>query len=129
MFILDSLLIGSLRFVLDKIVAAAEAESQDESGLREQLLEAQMRFELGEMSDVEFAETERGILVRLRELRADQPAGLTIQPGMKVTGVEATIADELTEHFTDSSLPCLPVSSSLPEKAVSARRHAQRRGP
>ncbi len=43
MFILDSLLIGSLRFVLDKVVQAAEAEMQDDSALREQLLEAQMR--------------------------------------------------------------------------------------
>jgi len=31
MFILDSLLIGSLRFVLDKVVQAAEAEAQDDS--------------------------------------------------------------------------------------------------
>ena len=38
MFILDSLLIGSLRFVLDKVVQAAEAEAQDDSALREQLL-------------------------------------------------------------------------------------------
>ena len=37
MFILDSLLIGSLRFVLDKIVAAAEAESTDDSALRESI--------------------------------------------------------------------------------------------
>jgi len=102
MFILDSLLIGSLRFVLDKIAAAAEAESEDGSALREQLLEAQMRLELGELSDVEFAETERGILARLRELRADQPAGLTLQPGMKVTGVEATVADELTGDFAET---------------------------
>ena len=55
MFILDSLLIGSLRFVLDKIVAAAEAEAEDDTSLREQLLEAQMRLELGEISDEEFA--------------------------------------------------------------------------
>ena len=49
MFILDSLLIGSLRFVLDKVVQAAEAEAQDDSALREQLLEAQMRLELGKI--------------------------------------------------------------------------------
>ena len=47
MFILDSLLIGSLRFVLDKVIAAAEAELQDDTALRDQLLEAQMRLELG----------------------------------------------------------------------------------
>ena len=54
MFILDSILIGSLRFVLDKIVAAAEAEAFDDSALREQLLEAQMRLELGEISSTRF---------------------------------------------------------------------------
>ena len=55
MFILDSLLIGSIRFVLDKVIAAAETEMNDDSVLREQLLEAQMRLELGEISDEEFS--------------------------------------------------------------------------
>ena len=55
MFILDSLLIGSLRFVLDKVIAAAETEAQDDSALRDQLLEAQMQLELGEITDQESA--------------------------------------------------------------------------
>lgn len=89
MFILDSLLIGSLRFVLEKVVAAAEAEMQDDSALREQLLEAQMRLELGEISDDQFAEIERDILARIREIKGDQPGGLTIaSPDVKVKGVD-----------------------------------------
>jgi hypothetical protein len=96
MFIIDSLFIGSLRFVLDKIVAAAEAEMSDDSALRERLLEAQMRLELGEISDEEFAGIERGILARLRELKGGR-TGLAVTPGMKITGVEATVADELKE--------------------------------
>ena len=59
MFILDTLLVGSLRFVLDKVVAAAEAEMQDDTVLREQLLEAQMQLELGEITDAEFAESDK----------------------------------------------------------------------
>ena len=94
MFILDSILIGSLRFVLDKIVAAAEAEAFDDSALRERLLEAQMRLELDEISEQEFADIERDLLARLRELRGEQ-SGLAMTPGTKVTGVEATVADEL----------------------------------
>ena len=94
MFILDSILIGSLRFVLDKIAAAAAAEMSDDSVLREQLLEAQMRLELGEISEKEFARVERDILARIRELKGDS-AGLAVAPGTKVTGVEATVADEL----------------------------------
>jgi len=70
-FILDSLLIGSLRFVLDKVLAAAEAEMQDDSALREQLLEAQMRLELGELTEEEFSETERDILARIREIKGN----------------------------------------------------------
>ena len=96
MFILDSILIGSLRFVLDKIVAAAEAEARDDSVLREQLLEAQMRLELGEISEEEFVGIERDILGRLRALKGEQ-SGLAMRPGSKVIGVEATVADELNK--------------------------------
>ena len=78
MFILDSLLVGSLRFVLDKIVAAAEAEAADDSSLREQLLEAQMRLELGEISDDEFAEIERDVLARIREIKGQQQGPLSM---------------------------------------------------
>jgi hypothetical protein len=75
MFILDSLLIGSLRFVLDKVVAAAEAEMQDDSALREQLLEAQMRLELGALTEEEFGDIERDLLARIREIKGTQQAG------------------------------------------------------
>jgi hypothetical protein len=88
MFILDTLLIGSLRFVLDKVVAAAEAEMQDDSALREQLLEAQMQLELGEISDEEFAETERDILARIREIKGQQAGAITMSPSDKITGVD-----------------------------------------
>ena len=88
MFILDSLLVGSLRFVLDKIVAAAEAEAGDDTSLREQLLEAQMQFELGEISDAEFAEIERDVLARIREIKGSRPGAFTISPQDKITGVD-----------------------------------------
>jgi hypothetical protein len=88
MFILDSLLIGSLRFVLDKVVAAAEAEMQDDSGLREQLLEAQMQLELGELTDQEFAEIERDLLARIREIKGQQQGAITMSPNDKISGVD-----------------------------------------
>jgi Gas vesicle protein G len=88
LFILDSLLIGSLRFVLDKVVAAAEAELQDDTALREQLLEAQMRLELGEISEQEFAQVERDLLTRIREIKGQHGGAISMSPDDKVSGVE-----------------------------------------
>ena len=93
MFILDSLLVGSLRFVLDKIVAAAEAESENDSSLREQLLEAQMQLELGEISEEEFAGIERDLLARIRELKGPQHGALTVSPTDTITGVDVESYD------------------------------------
>jgi hypothetical protein len=93
-FILDSLLIGSLRFVLDKIVAAAEAESEDDSSLREQLLEAQMRLELGEIEEEEFVALERDVLARIREIKGRQQGAFTMSSSDKISGVDIESFDE-----------------------------------
>ena len=94
MLIVDRMLVGGIKFVLGKVAAAVEAELNDDSHLREELLAAQMRLELGEISSEEFATFERDVLARLREIRERQlqTAG---QPSMtsgdfKVTGIEAT---------------------------------------
>jgi hypothetical protein len=87
-FILDTLLIGSLRFVLDKVVAAAEAEMHDDSTLREQLLEAEMRRELGEMSADEFANVEQDLLARIREIKGSRQGTLAMSPQDSVAGIE-----------------------------------------
>ena len=97
MFILDSLLVGGLRFVFDKIAAAVDTELTDDTKLREQLLEAQMRVELGEMSQSEFDVLEADILARLREIRdRRQGAGAaTLSPNdYKITGIEATFGGD-----------------------------------
>ncbi len=88
MFILDSLLVGGLRFVLDKIVAAAEAEMQDDSPLREQLLEAQMRLELGEIDEAEFRTIEGDVLAQIREIKSRQPGAVALSSSDRIVGVE-----------------------------------------
>ena len=99
MFILDTVLIGGLRFVFDKIAAAVDTELNDDTHLREQLLAAQMRVELGEMSENEFAELEADILARLRDIRdrrqGSGPAALSPSE-YKITGIDATF--EGNEH-------------------------------
>jgi hypothetical protein len=99
MFLLDSLLIGGIRFVLDKVASAAEQELYDVDRLREELLAAQMRVELGEMSEAEFAEFERDVLARMRaihEAREGETATGVVGKGggLRVTGVEATFGGD-----------------------------------
>jgi Gas vesicle protein G len=92
--ILDRMLVGGIKFVLGKVAAAVEAELNDDSHLREELLAAQMRFELGEIGDEEFRALEADLLARLRVIRERQ-MGEAPRPGeMKITGVEATIHGE-----------------------------------
>ena len=99
MFILDSVLIGGLRFVFDKIAAAVDTELNDDTALREQLLAAQMRLELGEITDDEFAAIEADVLARLREIRdrrqGSGPAELSPEE-YRITGIDATFAGD--EH-------------------------------
>ena len=69
MFILDSLMISGIRWTLETVVTAAEAEMNDDSALREQLLEAEMRREMGEISDEEFRDLEADLLGRIRDIK------------------------------------------------------------
>jgi Gas vesicle protein G len=93
MFLLDSLLIDGLGFVLDKLRAVAEEELRDDKVLRERLLEAQLRLELGELSAEEFSAIEREVFDRLRALRGDRPAALSMVSGDAKVSVEASVAD------------------------------------
>ena len=92
MIILDTLLIGGIRFVLDKVAAAVETEMNDDTALREQLLAAQMRLELGEMTDAEFQALEADILVRLRDIRERRQgtAAATLPTDEYTVAIEAT---------------------------------------
>ena len=90
MLIIDRMLVGGIKFVLGKVAAAVEAELNDDSHLREELLAAQMRLELGEITPEEFASFERDVLARLREIRERQLGEAASPADMRVTGVEAS---------------------------------------
>ena len=68
-FILDSLMISGLRWVLDTVTTAADAELNDDTALREQLMDAAMRRESGELSAEAFADIEADLLARIREIK------------------------------------------------------------
>lgn len=92
MIVLDRLLIGGIRFVLDKVAQAAERELNDDALLRERLLEAQMRAEIGELDEAELAAIEAEVLARLRTIQeARREGSVTMDPlTTRVAGVEAS---------------------------------------
>ena len=69
------MLTSFLGWVFRTLQTAAEAELNDDTTLREQLLEAEMRREMGEISDEEFAEIEADLLSRIREIKARREGG------------------------------------------------------
>ena len=75
MFILDSLMISGISWALRTALTAAEAEMNDDTVLREQLLAAEMQREMGEISDEDFEEIERDLLARIREIKERREGG------------------------------------------------------
>jgi hypothetical protein len=74
LFIDDLLLLpfSGFRFILGQIQKLADQELNDESVIKEQLLELQMRLELEEVSEEEFTEREAELFARLRVIKARQ---------------------------------------------------------
>jgi hypothetical protein len=75
MFLIDDLLlspINGFKFILGQIQKMADQELNDDTLIKEQLLELQMRLELDEVSDEEFREREAELFARLRVIKARQ---------------------------------------------------------
>lgn len=102
MIILDTLLLGGIKFVLGKIAAAVDAELSDDTALKEELLEAQMRLEMGELSDEEFTRIEREILDAIRVVR-ERMRGSEDETGeLRITGIEATTWNDEVEDAAEA---------------------------
>jgi gas vesicle protein GvpG len=100
--ILDTLLIGGIKFVFRKLAEAVDAQLNDDSVLREELLAAQMRLELGEIDEAQFTEIETELLQRIREIR-ERTRGAAVEPGdYKITGIEATFGGDERDDDEDT---------------------------
>jgi hypothetical protein len=75
MFLFDSLLVSGLRWVLDTVATATDAEMNDDAALRDRLLDAEMRRETGEISDEDFAAIEADLLTRIRHIKERREGG------------------------------------------------------
>jgi len=102
MFILDTLFIGGIKFVLRRVAEAVDAEMNDVDTLRQELLAAQMRLELGEMTEAEFATLEAEVLARMREIREAQEAEAGLSSGsMQITGIDVSLSTDVDGESTN----------------------------
>jgi hypothetical protein len=75
MLLIDDLLlapINGFKFILGQIQKLADQELNDDTVIKDQLLELQMRLELDEVSEDEFRVREAELFARLRTIKARQ---------------------------------------------------------
>jgi hypothetical protein len=75
MFIIDDILlapVSGFKFILGQIQKMADQELNDDTVIKEQLLELQMRLELEEISEADYQEREAELFARLRALKTRQ---------------------------------------------------------
>lgn len=61
-------------WVAEKVAEQAEKELYDEDAVRGQLMELELRYDLGEIGEEEYLEAEETLLERLRVIRERQAA-------------------------------------------------------
>lgn len=61
-------------WVAEKVAEQAEKELYDEEAVRGQLMELELRYDLGDLSEEEYLEAEEALLERLRVIRERQAA-------------------------------------------------------
>lgn len=75
MFLVDDILlspVSGFKFILRQIQEMVDRELNDDTLIKEQLLELQMRLELDEISDEDYQEREAELFARLRVIKARQ---------------------------------------------------------
>jgi len=71
-FIIDDILLSPIKLTLwlgKKLEETAHAELTDESGIHEELLNLQMRYEIGEVSEETYDKEEALLMERLEAIR------------------------------------------------------------
>ena len=126
MFLLDSLMISGIQWALKTVITAAEAEMNDDSALREQLLEAEMRREMGEISDAEFVDLEADLLARIREIKERRegsgPLAIGAQPLETTADTSFQIEASVSGDFYDpADAPHTSVISTESSKGQNVR--------
>ena len=64
--------VNGFKFILGQVQKMADQELNDDSVIKDQLLDLQMRYELEEISDEDFKAREAELFARLRAIKARQ---------------------------------------------------------
>jgi hypothetical protein len=62
--------VAGIKWSLNQVVQVAQEELTDDAPVKQELMELQMKLELGDITDDEYVEREAALMVRLREVRA-----------------------------------------------------------
>lgn len=62
--------VAGIKWSLGKVQKVVEEELTDDTPIKQDLMELQMRLELGDIDDAEYVEREAELMARLREVRA-----------------------------------------------------------
>jgi len=62
--------VAGIRWSLSKVQSVVEEELTDDTPVKQNLMELQMKLELGDITSEEYAEREAVIIARLRDVRA-----------------------------------------------------------
>ena len=61
--------VAGIRWALGKVQAVVEEELTDDTSVKQELMELQLKLELGDIDDAEFVKREAALMQRLREVR------------------------------------------------------------
>ena len=62
--------VAGIRWSLSKVQAVVEEELTDDTPVKEELMELQLKLELGDIDDAEYTRREAELMERLRDVRA-----------------------------------------------------------
>ncbi len=96
---------AGIKFCLQQVLNAAEAEMTDPAPVKEELLNLQLQLEEGEIGEEEYVEREAVLMRRLREIRAYREQRAREQRARLPEGGVARPQGALVEITTDEPLP------------------------
>ena len=136
MLLFDSMMASGVRWILSTLAQAAMAERDDDTPLREALIEAGERLELGEISKEEYAQVEERVLAGIREIRARREGAATapislLESLQEDSGESLEVQASITGDFHEPPPPPParpPARVARPRRRVAARRRAPAAG-